>query len=206
MVRAPCRACPRVPTGRLRRLYRPMAVVVIFTETVPTTVEDVMAMTLDGTRRVTPLVQSRSIERNGIVSPDGRWLAYEANDSGRFEFSCGRSPTSTPVVGKCPPPVARDPCGRGARRSWSTSRRMARSWGWALRAARRGRLAHRCRWSRRGITRTLGDTGRTYDMAADAQRFLMIKEERRSDEPDPSAGIVVVQNWFEELKRLVPVN
>ena len=43
-------------------------------------------MELDGTRRVTPLVRSRFTDRNGIISPDGRWLAYEANDSGRFEI------------------------------------------------------------------------------------------------------------------------
>ena len=48
--------------------------------------EDVMRMMLDGTRAVTPLVQSGFAERNGVVSPDGRWLAYEANDSGRFEI------------------------------------------------------------------------------------------------------------------------
>ena len=58
----------------------------IFTETAPTTGEDVMQMSLDGTRSITPLLQSRFAERNGIVSPDGRWLAYEANDSGRFEI------------------------------------------------------------------------------------------------------------------------
>ena len=58
----------------------------IFTETAPKTGDDVMQMELDGTRRVTPLVQSPFTERNGIVSPDGRWLAYEANDSGRFEI------------------------------------------------------------------------------------------------------------------------
>ena len=47
---------------------------------------DLMALELDGTRRVTPLLQSRFAERNGVISPDGRWLAYEANDSGRFEI------------------------------------------------------------------------------------------------------------------------
>ena len=45
-----------------------------------------MQVELNGTRRVTPLVQSPFAERNGIVSPDGRWLAYEANDSGQFEI------------------------------------------------------------------------------------------------------------------------
>ena len=58
----------------------------IFTEEAPRTANDVMMIELDGTRRVTPLVQSPFNERNGIISPDGRWLAYEANDSGRFEI------------------------------------------------------------------------------------------------------------------------
>ena len=46
-----------------------------------------MQLELDGTHRVTPVLQSAFAERNGVVSPDGRWLAYEANDSGRFEVS-----------------------------------------------------------------------------------------------------------------------
>ena len=45
-----------------------------------------MQLRLDGTHAVTPLVQTPFSERNGEVSPDGRWLAYEANDSGRFEI------------------------------------------------------------------------------------------------------------------------
>ena len=58
----------------------------VFTETAPTTGQDVMQLRLDGTHAVTPLVQTPFSERNGEVSPDGRWLAYEANDSGRFDI------------------------------------------------------------------------------------------------------------------------
>ena len=44
--------------------------------------------------------------------------------------------------------------------------------------------------------------GRTYDVGADG-RFLMIKRAK----PDSSGpSLVVVQNWFEELKRRVPTN
>ena len=46
--------------------------------------------------------------------------------------------------------------------------------------------------------------GRTYDVSPDGQRFLMIKEGGVADEPAPSARLVLVQHWFEELKRLVP--
>ena len=41
--------------------------------------------------------------------------------------------------------------------------------------------------------------GRSYDIARDG-RFLMVKE----GEERPASAIVI-QNWFEELKRLVPV-
>jgi hypothetical protein len=46
--------------------------------------------------------------------------------------------------------------------------------------------------------------GRTHDISADGQRFLMIKE---VDDPGQAAlrrNIIVVQHWVEELKRLVP--
>jgi hypothetical protein len=45
-------------------------------------------------------------------------------------------------------------------------------------------------------------TGRTYDVSHDGHRFLMIKVE--PDLAATSSSIVVVLNWFEELKRAVP--
>src|SRR5207247_2477049 len=47
---------------------------------------DLLQLALDGTRRVTPLLQTKFDELNGIVSADGRWLAYESNSSGSFEI------------------------------------------------------------------------------------------------------------------------
>jgi hypothetical protein len=43
---------------------------------------------------------------------------------------------------------------------------------------------------------------RTYDLSLDGQRFLMTKGEQRK--PEPVTEMVLVQNCFEELKRLVP--
>lgn len=48
-----------------------------------------------------------------------------------------------------------------------------------------------------------GNPGRTYDVAPDGKRFLMIK---MADAQTSERKIVVVQNWFEELKQRVPVN
>jgi hypothetical protein len=42
-----------------------------------------------------------------------------------------------------------------------------------------------------------------YDVSPDGQRFLMIKED--DAQPESNDELVVVQNWLEELKELVPV-
>jgi serine/threonine-protein kinase len=47
-------------------------------------------------------------------------------------------------------------------------------------------------------------TGRTYDVSRDGQKFLMIKDDAGGDQPSTPASMVVVLNWTEELKRLVP--
>jgi hypothetical protein len=36
------------------------------------------------------------------------------------------------------------------------------------------------------------------------QRFLMVKDDQESEDARPR--IIIVQNWTEELKRLVPTN
>jgi hypothetical protein len=51
------------------------------------------------------------------------------------------------------------------------------------------------------LTVPVGNAGRTYDISPDGQRFLLIKVE-----PAAPPSIIVVQNWTEELKRLVPTN
>jgi hypothetical protein len=43
---------------------------------------------------------------------------------------------------------------------------------------------------------------RCWDISADGQRFLMVKDEERK--PQPATEIIFVQNWFEELRRLAP--
>ncbi len=45
-----------------------------------------------------------------------------------------------------------------------------------------------------------GGMGRTYDISADVERFLMVKESASANGPE----FVVALDWFEELKRLAP--
>lgn len=46
---------------------------------------------------------------------------------------------------------------------------------------------------------------RPYDVSPDSRRFLVLKDVPASDAAD-GPQITVVLNWFEDLKRLVPVN
>jgi hypothetical protein len=48
--------------------------------------------------------------------------------------------------------------------------------------------------------------GRTYDVAADGQRFLFVRTTEKADRTSDATAtnLVVVVNWTEQLKRLVP--
>jgi len=48
----------------------------------------------------------------------------------------------------------------------------------------------------------IGKPSRYYDLSHDGQRFLMVRADPRK--PTPVTEMILVQNWFEELKRLVP--
>ena len=41
---------------------------------------------MDGDRKPFPVVQTTFEERDGQFSPDGKWIAYVSNESGRFEI------------------------------------------------------------------------------------------------------------------------
>jgi serine/threonine-protein kinase len=54
----------------------------VFTETAPTSAQDIKELRLDGTGAVRPLVATPATERNA----EGRWLAFEADVSGRYDI------------------------------------------------------------------------------------------------------------------------
>jgi hypothetical protein len=52
---------------------------------------------------------------------------------------------------------------------------------------------------------TLPSAAPTYDVSLDAKRFLMIKAVGGGPAQTATpVNLIVVQNWFEELKRLAP--
>ncbi len=172
----------------------------IFTEYAGATREDVMAVALDGAHTVSPLVQSPARERNGVVSPDGRWLAYEADNSGRFEIWV----RPYPVTGTTQWQVT---TGGGTRPLWmprgqelvyvapsgavmSLAVPSGSSWG-----ATTPKLLVKDGYNTNPL-----DPIRTYDVSPDGQRFLLIEQGRSAPQTAAaSGGLVVVLNWAEEL-------
>ena len=178
----------------------------IFTEETPKGGYDLMQVTLDGTHRVTPLVQTAFSERNGFISPDGRWLAYEGNESGRFEVHVRPYPDVN--TGHWQVSTA-----GGTRPLWAQSGRelfyVTPSGGLVRMGVEPGQT-----WAATPstplpiegyFTIPAGNPGRTYDLSSDGQRFLMIKGSASTGAIAPTQ-IVVVQHFDEELKRLVPTN
>jgi Tol biopolymer transport system component len=144
-----------------------------------------------------PLVQTPFSERSPAFSPDGRWLAYVTNESGRDEVYVqafpgpgGRSQVSTD--GGVTPVWARN----GREIFYRNGDKMMavpiESSGQTLQPGTPVPLFEK---------RYLYSTGdQYYDVSSDGQRFVMLKQ----DAGNVARSIVVVQEWTRELERLVP--
>jgi hypothetical protein len=154
--------------------------------------------------QVSPLVATRFDEGGGVVSPDGHWLAYESNSTGTHEVYVRPFPGVDAGLWQVS-------SGGGVQPLWARNGRelfyVAPDGALMVVAVEaRGQL-----WSAGAPTRLVegryyrGDqtaSSRQYDVSSDGQRFVMIKEEARA--ADDATSIFVVQNWFTDLRRLVP--
>jgi serine/threonine-protein kinase len=163
---------------------------------------DIAVVQPGGEARAVPLLATMFGERYGEVSPDGRWLAYNSNESGRDEVyvrpfpdvDTGRWQVST--GGGSQPLWARN--GRELFfRNGATLMAVPLQVGQTFAAGNPAVVFERSYATPQG--------GRTYDVSPDGRRFLMIKE-GTADDVASRARIILVQNWLEELKRLVPTH
>ncbi len=151
-------------------------------------------------RRVRPLIDTAFRETWPAISPDGRWIAYTSNESGREEVyvrpfpdvGLGRWQVSTDG-GKMPRWTKRGReliFRRGsdlAGEFWVSAIQPGASFG----AGRPTQIA--------GVANSSND----YDIAADG-RLLVKMPTGGTDVEASRPRIVVVQNWFDELKARVP--
>ena len=165
---------------------------------------DIFVLSLDGDRRPQPLVQTKFDEGSPKFSPDGKWVAYCSNESGRAEV----------YVTPFPGPGARilvstdggsDPVWRRKggelyyRRGYNmmvtsvaTQPKLTLS---KPRVLWDGPYSHGTS-SQCGLA---GVTSTNYDVTADGERFVMIQEKTEDAAP---RQVNVVLGWAEELKRV----
>jgi eukaryotic-like serine/threonine-protein kinase len=152
----------------------------------------------------TPLIATAADELGATVSPDGHWLAYQSGESGRQEILV----RPFPVVGDGRWQVSRD---GGARPHWSADGHELFYTVWQRPESVALKAAAIQTEPQFQVTATetlfegpfveLDENRQTYDVARDG-RFVMLK--RVGIGAGPAPKIIIVQNWFEELKRLVP--
>jgi len=164
---------------------------------------DIAMLTLDGDLRSETLIKTQYNELNAELSPDGRWLAYKSNELGQDEVYVRPFPNVDAGLWQ----ISID---GGMQPAWARSGRelFYREPDGAL---MRVPVELQPRFTAGTPTKVLeglyyrGGPGRAYDVSPDGERFLMIKESDPSGDAISPPSIVVVQNWFEELKRLVPI-
>ena len=61
---------------------------------------DIWAVKADGSEPPFPYLDTPFLEKGGVVSPDGRWIAYDSNSPGRFEVFVNSfpKPARSPVI------------------------------------------------------------------------------------------------------------
>ena len=155
-------------------------------------------------RKTEMLLQTTFSETNGRISPDGRWLSYYSNESGQNQvyvrpfprIDGGRWQIST--AGGTRPVWARN-----GRELFYLDSDNALTSVIIEATATTFNAGNPKKLFDRSYATTAPGPG--YDVSPDGQRFLMIKEGAGESREVPQY-LIVVQNWTEELKRLVPVN
>ncbi len=161
---------------------------------------DIMVVQMsDG--KVIPFSAGPSAEGWPEFSPDGRWLAYASNESGRFEVYVRAFPESGRRLA-----VSNQ---GGIAPLWSRDGKELFYWNPDYTQLLKVDVAHG-----KEISVTLpkvlfsfqagwSTPVRSYEISADDRRFLV--RERPKYTPVEVMQLPLVHDWFEELKRLIPI-
>ncbi len=170
-----------------------------------TAAADIGVLPVDGDGTWEPLLATEADERAPAVSPDGRWIAYDSNRTGTREVYVQRFPElgGEQLISR----------GGGTYPAWSPDGRelfyQRPGTGLMVAPVEPGPNL------RVGIAETLFDVGtyydlgvsRSWDVSPDGQQLLMVRlGSGVTTDADGQPEIILVQNWFEELTRLVPVD
>ena len=170
----------------------------------PDTGDDAWVLPLQGSKAPQPVAHTRFGEGSMKFSPDGHWVAYSSDESGKPEVYVQAFPGPGLKV-QVSNDGGIDPVWRrsgGELFYRSGNKMMVVS---VVTSPKFKASAPRQLWEgsySQGIAASCGMPGvssSNYDVTADGQRFLMVRDE---DQSASSTKIVVVLNWVEQLKAI----
>jgi Tol biopolymer transport system component len=185
--------------------WHPGGKILAFQETRPQTGADLMVVAIEGDELTgwkpgtpTSFLSTAAIEREPMFSPDGKWLAYQANDTGQFEIYV------RPFPG--PGGMWRISTAGGITPTWSRTRRelLYRSPENQLMVAAYTATGDSFRaekprlWAEGYIGPQTGQ--RSFDLHPDGERVAVAPELGSFDRPQDR--LVFILNFFEELPRM----
>jgi Tol biopolymer transport system component len=160
----------------------------------PKTHDELWALPLDGDRKPFPFLQTPFNEQSGFFSPDGRWIAYDSNESGKHEVyvqtfpaSGGKWQVSTKGGG--------NPRWRGDGKEMFYLSDDEKLMAVEIKTGSTFEAGIPKALFDLSAARTTSNTG--YAVTADGQRFIFVSQ---MEETAPSSLAVVV-NWTAELKK-----
>jgi Tol biopolymer transport system component len=187
------------PNAQRPTSVSPSGDLVLFNQNAPSTGLDVWQLRLSQPHEVRPYIQTRFDELEGAFSPDGRWIVYVSNETGRYEVYVQAYPG--------PGDKQRISIDGGFAPAWNPNgRELFYHTGDALMAVS---VSQEQQSLHAGVPVRLfphhkdrQKPGTDYSVTRDGQRFLMVEGVEPGRGPSPRLEVVL--NWFEEVKRLVP--
>ncbi len=163
-----------------------------YIEQSPETGTDIWILPLDGERKPQPFLRTRFKEWFPEFSPDGHWLAYESDESGRFEI----------YVQQYSGPGGKVQISNegGVRPVWShDGRTLFYAKGDKLmRVPIETKIGFAAGTAQQVFQGDYYASGHYFDVMPDGKQFVFIKE---TEQARAATQINIVLNWFDELKQ-----
>jgi serine/threonine-protein kinase len=153
------------------------------------------ALSLDGSEKIQPFLQSSFNIATAKFSPDGRWVTYSSDESGQWEIYVQPFPVPG---GKW---MVSSGGGQYPRWTWNGREIFYRSGDKVMAVGVETQPAFKAGTPRMWFPGEGYVALGNYDIAADGEHLMMLKQEDTATSPKE---LNVILNWSEELKRRAP--